>query len=132
MGSAMVKGIHHINFVVRDLAAAVPAWEHILGRSCDSLDRLDGRGVDIARFRLDGTWLVLVQPTGPGAPADFLAANGEGFFLLSLGVESLEEETARLGTPLLDGDARSGLDGWAVQDLDIRATFGAQLQLTEE
>ena len=128
----MVQGIHHINFIVRDLAVALPVWERILGRSCDSLDRLQDRGVDIARFKLDGAWVVLVQPTGPGVPADFLAANGEGFFLISFGVRSLDDEIARLGERMLAGPTRAGLDGWAVQDLDSHATFGAQLQLTEE
>lgn len=128
----MVRGIHHINFVVHDLADAIPAWERILGCSCDSLDRLDGRGVDIARFKLGDAWIVLVQPTGPGAPADFLAANGEGFFLLSLGVDSLDDEIARLGESMLAGQPRAGLDEWTVQDLNIGRTLGAQLQYTED
>ena len=124
----MVQGIHHINFIVRDLEAAIPLWERILDRPVDSRDRLEGRGVDIARFDLGGTWIVLVQPTGPGAPADFLEANGEGFFLMALGVRSLEAETARLSAAMLNGDVRAGLDDWLVQDLDMTRTFGAQLQ----
>ena len=128
----MVRSIHHINFVVRDLVVSIPAWERILGRRCDSRDRLDGRGVDIARFRLGDAWIVLVQPTGPGAPADFLAANGEGFFMLSLGVDSLDDEIARLGESMLDGRRRAGLDDWTVQDLAIGQTSGAQLQYTED
>lgn len=127
----MVNGVHHINFIVRDLGAAIPTWERILDRAVQSRDRLDGRGVDIARFDLGGTWLVLVQPTGPGAPADFLDAHGEGFFLLSFGVDSLSSEAERLGADLLRGDTRTGLDDWRVRDLDIDLTFGAQLQLTE-
>jgi catechol 2,3-dioxygenase-like lactoylglutathione lyase family enzyme len=128
----MVRSIHHINFVVRDLAVAIPAWERILGRSCDSRDHLDGRGVDIARFQLGDAWIVLVQPTGAGAPADFLAANGEGFFMLSLGVDSLDDEIVRLGESMLDGLSRAGLDDWVVQDLDIGQTLGVQLQFTED
>ncbi|MFW2405378.1 MAG: VOC family protein [Gammaproteobacteria bacterium] len=128
----MVRNIHHINFVVWDLAVAVPTWERILGRRCDSHDRLDGRDVDIARFRLEDMWIVLVQPTGPGAPADFLAANGEGFFMLSFGVDSLDDEIARLGDAMLDGSPRAGLDDWKVQDLDVGQTLGAQVQYTED
>ena len=128
----MVNGIHHINFIVRDLRAAIPAWERILDRPVDAHDRLEMRGVDIARFELGGTWIVLVQPTGPGAPADYLEANGEGFFLMSFGVDSLEEEVTRLDNAMLQGEARSGLDGWCVQDLTISQTFGAQLQLVQD
>jgi methylmalonyl-CoA/ethylmalonyl-CoA epimerase len=127
----MVTDIHHINFLVRDLATAIPQWERILGRSIDRRDRLDGRNVDLAQFLVDGTWIVLVQPTGPGAPADHLAANGEGFFLMSLGVDSLDAEMRRIGAELLQGDERAGLDDWRVQDLALDETFGAQLQLVE-
>lgn len=128
----MIQGVHHINFIVRDLEAAVVRWERILGRGVDSRDRLAERGVDIARFDLGGTWVVLVQPTGPGAPAEYLAANGEGFFLMALGVKSLEAEAERLGPSLLHGETRTGLDGWRVRDLDVGRTFGAQLQIAEE
>jgi len=127
----MINGIHHINFIVRDLEAAIPAWERILDRSVDARDRLDSRAVDIARFDLGGIWIVLVQPTGAGTPADFLEANGEGFFLMSLGVDSLEDEVTRLGNAMLHGGTRTGLDDWRVQDLAIGRTFGAQLQLAQ-
>lgn len=127
----MVSGIHHINFIVRDLEAAIPAWERILGRGVASRDRLEPRGVSIARFDVGGTWIVLVQPTGPGAPADYLDAHGEGFFLMSLGVTSLDRESERLGPEFLQGDARAGLDDWRVQDLDLDRTFRAQVQLVQ-
>lgn len=128
----MIQGVHHINFIVRDLDAAIPSWERIVGRPVDRRDRLDGRNVDLAQFEVGGTWIVLVQPTGPGEPADYLDRHGEGFFLMSLGVESLEAETARLGAAMLQGDARTGIDGWRVQDLTEEQTFGAQLQLVQE
>jgi len=127
----MVTAIHHINFLVRDLEAAILQWERILGRPIDRRDRLDGRNVDLAQFLVDGTWIVLVQPTGPGVPADHLAANGEGFFLMSLGVDSLDAETRRVGAELLHGDERAGLDDWRVQDLALDETFDAQLQFVE-
>lgn len=128
----MIQGIHHINFVVRDLEVAIPAWERILDRRVDARDRLESRGVDLARFDLGGTWIVLVQPTGPGAPADYLDAHGEGFFMMSLHVESLEDEIRRLGNAALQGDVRDGLDDWRVQDLALSQTFGAQLQLLQD
>jgi len=128
----MIQGIHHINFVVRDLKVAIPAWERILDRRVDARDRLESRGVDLARFDLGGTWIVLVQPTGPGAPADYLDGHGEGFFMMSLDVESLEDEIRRLGNAALQGDVRDGLDDWRVQDLALSQTFGAQLQLVQD
>ena len=126
-------GIHHINFIVRDLDAAVPVWERLLDQPVTSRDRLDSRGVDIARFQLGPTWLLLVQPTeADTVPGRFLAEHGEGFFLISLGVESLDDAIARLGEDWFDGPARAGLDDWRVCDIDIARTFGAQIQLAED
>ena len=86
----MAHAIHHLNFIVRELDQAVPAWERLRGMPVARRDELTERGVITARFRLGDTWLVLVQPTrADSVPGRFLAAHGEGFFLLSLGVASL-------------------------------------------
>jgi len=128
----MQDRIHHINFIVRDLEVAVPAWEQVLGMPVSARDHLDRRGVDIARFRLGSAWLVLVQPVQPDtAPARYLDEHGEGFFLLSFGVDSLDAEFKRLGEDWFDGPVRDGLDDWHIRDLDVARTFGALVQLTE-
>ena len=129
----MAHSIHHLNFIVRDLDAAIPAWERLLGCSVSRRDELLERGVIAARFRLGETWLVLVQPTrDDSVPGRFLAANGEGFFLLSLGVASLVDEAARLGDAAFTGPVRGGADGWQVRDLDPALVHGVQLQLTQD
>jgi methylmalonyl-CoA/ethylmalonyl-CoA epimerase len=126
----MVRRIHHINFIVRDLEAAISSYEQILGMAVTSRDRLDERGVAVARFRLADTWLILVEPVRPGtAPARHLESHGEGFFLMSLEVDSLAEEKERLGTQMYSGTERSGLDDWRVIDMKTDKTFGAQLQI---
>ena len=128
----MQHGIHHVNFIVRDLAAAVPAWERVLDMPVTSRDHLEGRGVDVARFRVGTLWLVLVQPVRPDTlPARYLDRHGEGFFLISFGVDSLDAELDRLGAEWFDGPARGGLDDWRIRDLDIARTFGALVQFTE-
>ena len=126
----MVRCVHHINFIVRDLEAAIARYEEILDMRVTLRDHLDERGVDTARFRVGETWIVLVQPTGAdGEPARHLAEHGEGFFLMSLEVESLQEEVSRLGAGMFEGDERQGVDDWRVRDLDRATTYGAQLQL---
>ncbi|MEQ1803125.1 MAG: VOC family protein [Gammaproteobacteria bacterium] len=127
----MVQSIHHLNFIVRDLDAAIPAWERLLGLSVARRDDLPERGAIAARFRLGDTWLVLVQPTrDDSVPGRFLAAHGEGFFLLSLGVVSLAEELQRLGNGAFAGPVRTGADGWQVRDLDTALANGIQVQFT--
>jgi catechol 2,3-dioxygenase-like lactoylglutathione lyase family enzyme len=119
----MVTGIHHINFIVRDLDEATTRFESALGMSVTSHDELEGRGVRIARFWLGNAWLVLVQPVRDGTvPAHYLAEHGEGFFLLSLDVEDAETYPGA-------GPVRAGLDDWTVADLDATGTLGIQLQV---
>jgi len=126
----MVRSVHHINFIVRDLEGTIMRYEQILNMAVTSRDHLDERGVDIARFKLGDTWIILVQPTRPDTePARYLEANGEGFFLMSLEVDSLEDEVNRLGPEMFQGSERAGLDDWQVIDLNPARTFGAQLQM---
>lgn len=125
----MINGIHHINFIVRDLETAIVTWEKILGIPVTSRDTLEQRGVELGRFRLRDTWIILVQPVRPDtAPARYLDKHGEGFFLMSLETDSLEAEIARLDDALFIGGERLGIDDWRVIDLAADQTFGAQLQ----
>ena len=129
----MVKKIHHINFIVRDLDAAIPAYEKILGMPVSRRDRLKQRGVRAARFLVGGTWIVLDQRTRPDSePGQYLADRGEGFFLMSLQVDSLATGVSAIGSALADGPERAGADDWRVVDLRRDRTFGAQLQYGAE
>ena len=86
----MLKNVHHINLLVKDLDVAVQRYQQTLGISEMLFGDLAQRGVRTARFQVGDTWIVLVQPTDPdGVPGRHLAEHGEGLFLLSLEVESL-------------------------------------------
>jgi methylmalonyl-CoA/ethylmalonyl-CoA epimerase len=132
----MLTHVHHINLLVRNLDAAVAQYRAVLGIDHFEREALPGRGVLTARFRVGETWIVLVQPTDPeGVPARRLARHGEGLFLLSLGVGSLDaarDAVAAGGGAFSDAAPRAGLDGWRVLDLDPACVGGALLQLTEE
>jgi methylmalonyl-CoA/ethylmalonyl-CoA epimerase len=127
----MASQVHHINFIVRDLDAAIATYENILNMPVTARDELEARGIISARFQLGPTWLVLVQPVKSGTiPARFLEEHGEGFFLMSLQVDSLEMQSERLGEAMFSSEERRGIEDWHVRDLDAAQTFGAQLQLT--
>lgn len=128
----MIKNIHHINFLVRDLGTAIPRFEKVLGMSVSATDHLDERGVDLARFRLGESWLILVQPVKSGTvPWRHLQEHGEGFFLLSLEVDDLDQERDRLGRDAFSSPPRRGLDDWLVADIDPGLTAGAQFHFTQ-
>jgi methylmalonyl-CoA/ethylmalonyl-CoA epimerase len=109
--------IHHINFIVRDLDEACSRFESELGLEAFEVVDHVTRGARVARSRLGDSWLVLVAPYDPDSvPGRHLEEHGEGFFLLSLGVDALE-------------DPRAGILDWRVKD--VAAIHGAQFQFTE-
>jgi methylmalonyl-CoA/ethylmalonyl-CoA epimerase len=126
--------IHHLNFVVHDLDEAIPHFERALGGEPFEVIDHPARGSRVARMRLGESWLVLVCPDDPeSVPGRHLAAHGEGFFLLSVGVNDLEAELQRIEADdgsVIDAEPRQGLRGWRVAD--IGALHGALLQLTQE
>ena len=132
----MLKNVHHINLLVKDLDVAVQRYQQTLGIGDMLFGDLSQRGVRTARFRVGETWIVLVQPTDPeGVPGKHLAEHGEGLFLLSFEVDSLAEavgDIKRRGGQVLAERPRQGLEDWEVVDLDPEQTFGAQLQLVEQ
>jgi methylmalonyl-CoA/ethylmalonyl-CoA epimerase len=132
----MLKNVHHINLLVKDLDVAVQRYQHTLGIKDMLFGDLSQRGVRTARFQVGDTWIVLVQPTdADGVPGRHLAEHGEGVFLLSLEVESVVEAVADIsarGGQFLSEKPRQGLENWQVVDLDPQQFFGAQLQLVEQ
>lgn len=110
-------GIHHINFIVRDLDEAMPRFEKTLGLPpFDVIDHAP-RGARVARSRIGDSWFVLVAPYDVASiPGRYLDEHGEGFFLLSLCADEL-------------GSPRDGILDWQVEDLG--ELHGAHFQLTE-
>jgi methylmalonyl-CoA/ethylmalonyl-CoA epimerase len=131
----MINKIHHINFIVKDIELAVEKYKSILGTDNVVFDDLPGRGVKTARFTVGEVLIILIEPVKPGVPATFLEKNGEGFFMMSFGVKSLDAELERIekaGVKLDARGARKGLDNWRIHDIDVKDSFGVQLQLCEE
>jgi methylmalonyl-CoA/ethylmalonyl-CoA epimerase len=131
----MIKKIHHINFIVKDLEKAVKTYKLLFGEPAVESEILPQRGVKLARFRVGETWLILVQPVGEdGIPAQYLKKHGEGFFLISCQVDDVRRASGQLandGVSVLDSHPRQGLDDWQVMDLDAEDLFGANFQLVE-
>ena len=128
-------GVHHINSLVKDLDRAVSQYQSLLKVSDFEFDELPGRNVRTARFRAGETWIVLVQPIGPGEPQRVLDAQGEGLFLLSFAVADLDATMASgeaAGGQWVNGPPRQGLEDWRVVDVDPDSLSGGPIQLTEE
>ncbi len=132
----MLKRVHHINFVVHDLDAAVRKYQALFDlENCEYLNH-PHRPVKTARFKIGESLIVLLQPLDKESPpARHLQQHGEGFFLISYEVDDLGAAMKRVetnGGSLRDKQARSGILNWQVADLDSNSTFGALIQLVEE
>ncbi len=124
------KRIHHINFLVRDLDAAIRLYEESMGLPPFVTVDHDIRGSRIARSKIGDTWFVLICPyDDESVPGRHLKEHGEGFFLLSLGVNDLEEHLRQL-EERDRGDIRQGILDWRIADAGTH--FGANLQFTED
>jgi len=132
----MISHIHHINFLVKDLNQGIARYESVLGKGAFQFDHLKGRNVKTARAMLGNTWLVLVQPLGDeGVPAQHLKEHGEGFFLMSLGTDDLDQTREKIESETgikFPTPERTGVDNWRVLDFESEQFFGAQIQLTQE
>ncbi len=132
---SVLKCIHHINFIVADLDTAVDAYQRMLGLGPFEYEELEERDVATARVRIGDAWIVLVSPrSNDSAAAHYLEIHGEGFFLMSFGVDNLEQamtELTRKGSLPADTTARTGVLGWQVADLDTEDSLGARFHLTE-
>ena len=130
-----VKRIHHIDFVVRDLDRAAERYRTLFGFEPEPKETLPERGIELVRFRVGETWLILVQPTRDDSPvAAFLEEHGEGYFHLAFEVDDVEtaaRDMADRGVALRDSAPRTGLDGWKLVDIEPEETFGALMQLIE-
>jgi len=131
----MIKRIHHINFIVKDLNKAVERYRTLFGEPVAGVESLSQRGVKLARFKVAETWLILVQPVSDeGIAAEHLKKHGEGFFLISCQVDDVRNAADRVssqGIRVLDQQPRQGLEDWRVMDLSPDDLFGVDFQLVE-
>jgi methylmalonyl-CoA/ethylmalonyl-CoA epimerase len=132
----MLESIHHINFLVADLDAAMLRYKDLFDIDAMTIESLPERGVRTARFELSGVWIVLVQPVDEQSePMRHLRQHGEGLYLVSFGVEDLDaatEDLAAKGAINKATKSREGLQGWRVIDLEPGTVFGALIQLTQD
>jgi methylmalonyl-CoA/ethylmalonyl-CoA epimerase len=83
--------IDHLCFAVRDLDAAVATYRDLLGVEPDGIYTAPSEKIRVARFYLGAVALELMEPTEPDSEVGrFLAARGEGFFLISYRVEDVD------------------------------------------
>ena len=95
----MIKGIYGINVAVRNLEEAVRKYEAFFGVKAQSFgsEFFAFPGLVGAQFNINGFHLNLIASLEDGTSvAQFLERRGEGVFLLSVEVDDIDNDVARM------------------------------------
>jgi methylmalonyl-CoA/ethylmalonyl-CoA epimerase len=97
--------LDHVAIAVRDLGASARFFRDVLGAEFLMGGDVESQGFRFAHYRWPGGGKVeLVMPTEEGFVSRFLDRRGEGVHHVTLRVDKLEEQTARIrdaGIPLI-------------------------------
>lgn len=130
----MIDKVHHINFLVADFSAATQSFNTLFQQEPE-VETLIQREAMTGRYNVGGVNIVIVSPTSPtGTVGRYLQERGEGVFLVSFGVSSLDEfwqDYEQQSTIDAASPVRAGAADWQVQDIQIGYDFGVVLQLCE-
>lgn len=130
----MISGFDHVVIGVRDLGAAINAYETLLGRSGAVRDERDG--VVRAVLRTGNIGLELMSPVGESDSAHRLRAaiedGGEGLKSLVFAADGIESVQRRLDRVGLKPAPIEKSQGWRSFRIDTARSHGARLFVLEQ
>jgi methylmalonyl-CoA epimerase len=92
----MIKKVHHIGIVVKDLEATIKIYNKILGKKPDSLAGNDEIGIKFANYRLGDVMLEFLEGSAKTNIPAYIKAHGEGIQHLSLETDDIDAELKKL------------------------------------
>jgi methylmalonyl-CoA/ethylmalonyl-CoA epimerase len=111
----VIKKIHHISIVVRDMEEAFLFYCDALGLPLHKMTILEDQGVKAALLPLGESEIELLEPIRPDTGiAGFLERRGEGLHHICFETDDIERELDGLNArdvQLIDEQARRGLAG---------------------
>jgi len=131
----MIKGLHHVSIVVKDLEDSLRFYEATFGLKPVKMETVPEQGVRAALLPVGVAEIELIEPINPNSGvAKFLESRGEGVHHLCLEVEDVDQELAEMekrGIQLIDKKGRRGLAG-KVGFLHPRSTRGVLIELAQK
>lgn len=131
----MIRKIHHVSVVVRDLEEALKLYEGLFGLRPEKIETLPEQGVKAALLPVGGSEIELVEPVDPNSGvARFLERRGEGVHHICLEVDDVDrelEEMEKKGVQLIDKKGRRGLAG-KTAFIHPKATRGVLIELAQK
>jgi methylmalonyl-CoA/ethylmalonyl-CoA epimerase len=107
------KWLDHIAIAVKSNEEATATYKNVLGMQLEWVGQSDGTGIYQAFFHMDdGHFLALIEPmSATNAVGRAIQTRGEGFYVVSLAVDSLADSIRELqanGVRLLNTDSPTG------------------------
>jgi methylmalonyl-CoA/ethylmalonyl-CoA epimerase len=111
----MIKRVHHVGVVVRDMEQAMRFYRDTLGLTIRKQQPIPDQGVDAALLTLGDSEIELLQPTRADTGiARYLERKGEGLHHVCFEVDDVESDLDTLkarGTEMVDQQTRIGIAG---------------------
>ncbi|MBI1815586.1 MAG: methylmalonyl-CoA epimerase [Deltaproteobacteria bacterium] len=111
----MLKKIHHVGIVVRNLEAAYAFYRDTLGLPVHKVATVEDQGVKAALLTIGNSEIELLEPINAnGGVAKFLDKRGEGIHHVCFETDNVAKEleaTMAKGIAVLDKAPRKGLAG---------------------
>jgi methylmalonyl-CoA epimerase len=130
----MIKKVHHVGIVVRDIELAMRFYRDTLGLPVHKVEIIHEQGVKAALLTLGDSEIELLEPWVPDTGvARYLERKGEGLHHVCFEVDDVERDLAGLkmrGTEMIDQQTRIGLAG-RICFLHPNAMDGALVELCQ-
>ena len=129
-----IKKIDHLGIAVKDLAAAVEAYE-ALGFAVEARHDVPTEKVRTAFLPVGESHLELLEPTDPSSVIARFLEKRSGLHHVCVLVEDIDAALAELrarGVPVLDETPREGAGGCRVAFVHPRGAAGVLLELKED
>lgn len=130
----MLKKIHHVGIVVRNIEEALRFYRDVLGLHVHKSAEVRDQGVRAALLTCGHSEIELIEPIDPaGTVARFLEKRGEGLHHLCFETDDVEREldaAKAKGIPVIDQKPRMGLAG-KICFLHPKGTAGVLIEYAE-
>lgn len=132
----ILKGVHHVAYVVRDMDRMVDLFMEKLHLRLDRRERFEGEGREFAFLKAGETFVELIFPLRRDDELyAFLEGAGEGaLHHVAYAVEDLDavfEEVKAQGLKTIQSRPTVAITGWRVLNLTPESDRGLRIQLAE-
>ena len=132
----MITHIEHIGIAVKNLEAAIPYYEKVLGLKCYNIEEVADQKVKTAFFMVGQTKIELLEPTSEESTiAKFIEKKGEGVHHIAFATDNIENELGHAeaeGVQLIDKTPRAGAEGLTIAFLHPKSTQGVLTEFCQD